>query len=78
VPRAACEMRILLQNTDTRSYVRSVGQWTPQLIEAHAFRTSLEALCFCHNQGLFHMQVILSFRGALQDIAFPVTDARLA
>jgi hypothetical protein len=71
-------MRILLQSKDTRGYVRSVGQWTPRFAEARAFPTSLEALCFCHNQGLFHMQVVLSFHDGRQDIAFAVTDARLA
>lgn len=52
-------MRILLQHTGSRLYYKSTGVWIPDEAEARAFKTALEAIEFCEQQGLTGIEIVL-------------------
>lgn len=52
-------MKILLQHTGSRMYYKSTGVWTQEEGEARPFKTALEAIEFCEQQGLTAVEIVL-------------------
>ena len=73
---ADTSMNILLQNKKTLSYVKDFSTWTADHEKAHCFETGLEALFFCLNRHIKHMQILGEFVNARMNFAIPVTDLR--
>jgi hypothetical protein len=69
-------MDILLQNKKTLTYVTDLSACTMQREKAHLFGTGIEALFFCFNRHLKHMQILGEFVNPRMNFAIPVTDLR--
>ena len=69
-------MNIVLQNKKTLSYVTDLSTWTRHHEKAHLFGTGIEALFFCFNRHLKHMQILGEFVNPRMNFTIPVTDLR--
>ena len=69
-------MNIVLQNKRTLSYVTDLSKWTMQHEKAHLFGTGIEALFFCFNRQLKHMQILGEFVNPRFNFTMPVSDLR--
>lgn len=64
-------MKALLQQPETGLYFKSLGQWTPDLEEAHDFKSSVTARSYCQSQGILNVQIVLKFSLDKYDIVMP-------
>ena len=69
-------MNILLQNKKTLTYVTDLSTQTMQREKAHLFETGIEALFFCFNRHLKHMQILGEFINPQLNFTIPVTDLK--
>ncbi len=70
-------MTIILQNTGSCAFVEDLnGAWTHDQKCAHEFAYGLDALLFCFDRRLDHMQMLARFPDARMNFSVPVADAR--
>ena len=69
-------MNILLQNTRTLNYVQGASGWTAKHEKARVFGTGLDALFYCFNRHIAHMQILGEFADRRMNFSLPVTDLR--
>ena len=69
-------MNILLQNKRTLNYVEGTEGWTASCDKARRFGTGLEAVFFCLNHHMAHMQILGQFADQRMNFTVPVTDLR--
>lgn len=67
-------MRILLQHTRTQLYVRSLGNWTANALEAFDFQHSQRAIDFAREHGLNAVQIAVKFIDSEFDEVFPIQE----
>ena len=65
-------MKILLQHVRTQLYLRSLGNWTANHLEAHDFHHSQRAFDFAREHGLNGVQLAVKFVEPEFDEVFPV------
>jgi hypothetical protein len=68
-------MKILLQHTRTQLYVRSLGNWTANPLEAYDFQHSQRAIDFARQHGLSAVQIAVKFVDSECDEVFPLPAA---
>ena len=71
-------MKILLQHARTQLYVRSLGNWTANPLEAYDFQHSQRAIDFARDHGLTAVQIAVKFIDAQYDEVFPLPPATTA
>jgi hypothetical protein len=71
-------MKILLQHVRTKLYVRSLGNWTPNPVEAYDFQHSQRAIDFARDHGLNSVQIAVKFIDAQFDEVFPLPPTATA
>jgi hypothetical protein len=71
-------MKILLQHVRTQLYVRSLGNWTPNPLDAYDFQHSQLAIDFARDHGLTAVQIAVKFVDAQFDEVFPLPAAAAA
>lgn len=69
-------MNILLQSKTTFGYITDLSTWSNQREKAHLFGSGIEALFFCFNRQLKHMQILGEFIDPRMNFTIPVTDLR--
>lgn len=70
-------MKILLQHVRTQLYVRSLGNWTANPLEAYDFQHSQRAIDFARDHGLTAVQIAVKFIDAQFDEVFPLPAATI-
>ena len=65
-------MRILLQHFRTQLYLRSLGSWTAEPLEAFDFRHSRRAIDFARTHALPGVQIVTSLDDRDQDQVLPL------
>ena len=65
-------MRILLQHVRTQLYLRSLGNWTMNPLEACNFQHSQRAIDFVNEHGLTGVQIAVKFSDSQYDEVFPL------
>jgi hypothetical protein len=65
-------MKILLQHVRTQLYLRSLGNWTANHLEAHDFQHSQRAFDFAREHGLYGVQLAVKFVEPEFDEVFPI------
>ena len=68
-------MKILLQHVRTQLYLRSLGNWTANHLEAHDFQHSQRAFDFAREHGLNGVQLAIKFVEPEFDEVFPVPQS---
>lgn len=68
-------MKILLQHTRTKLYLRSIGSWTGRCEEAHDFQHSQRLIDFVRDHQLTDVQIAVKFHEAEFDEVFPLPPA---
>jgi hypothetical protein len=71
-------MRILLQHTGTRLYLRSLDTWTPNSYEALDFQHSQSAINFARALSLCRVQIVVKFIDGHCDEIVPLPFPALA
>jgi len=73
-------MKILLQNTESLSYVRRESKgpprWTDDPAKAMSFTHALAALFFCYGTGLEDMRLCIEFPDARRNFSIAVAGAQ--
>jgi hypothetical protein len=70
-------MRILLQHARTQLYLRSLGNWSANPLDAHDFQHSQRAIDFAREHGIGGVQIAVKFLDSQYDEVFPM-PARVA
>lgn len=65
-------MKILLQHIRTQLYLRSLGNWTANPLEAHDFQHSQRAIDFAREHALHGVQIAVKFVESQFDEVFPL------
>jgi hypothetical protein len=65
-------MKIVLQHIRTQLYLRSLGNWTANPLEAHDFQHSQRAIDFAREHGLNGIQIAVKFIDSQFDEVFPM------
>jgi hypothetical protein len=65
-------MKMLLQHVRTQLYLRSLGNWTANPLEAHDFQHSQRAIDFAREHGLSGVQLAVKFVDSQFDEVFPI------
>jgi len=65
-------MKILLQHTGTKLYVRTHESWTKSEFEAWDFRHSQKAIDFAHEHDLKDVQIAVKFVDPIYDVVAPI------
>jgi hypothetical protein len=65
-------MKIVLQHIRTQLYLRSLGNWTANPLEAHDFQHSQRAIDFAREHGLSGIQIAVKFIDSQFDEVFPL------
>ncbi|MCW5554194.1 MAG: hypothetical protein KIS67_18805 [Verrucomicrobiae bacterium] len=65
-------MRILLQHARTQLYLRSLGNWTANPLEAYDFQHSQRAINFAREHALSGVQIAVRFSDSQFDEVFPL------
>jgi hypothetical protein len=70
-------MKILLQHARTQLYLRSLGNWTDDPLEAYDFRHSRRAIDFAREHSIGGVQVAIEFLGheRNEEFAVPIPPA---
>lgn len=70
-------MKILLQHARTQLYLRSLGNWTADPVEAYDFRHSRRAIDFAHENSIGGVQVAIKFLGHefSEEFAVPISSS---
>lgn len=68
-------MKILLQHARTQLYLRSLGNWTADPIEAYDFRHSRRAIDFAREHSIGGVQVAIKFLSPEFDEEFAIPIA---
>ena len=68
-------MKILLQHVRTKLYVHSLGNWTPDPVQACDFQHSQRAINFARDHALTAVQIAVNFVDGQSDEVFPVPPA---
>lgn len=68
-------MRILLQHARTQLYLRSLGNWTANPLEAYDFQHSQRAINFAREHALSGVQIAVRFSDSQFDEVFPLPSA---
>jgi hypothetical protein len=71
VSQVAAEMKVLLQNKLTGSFLKELNSWTDDPNEALQFKTSSSALNFSLRHCLSDIQIVLKFKNPRYDILLP-------
>jgi hypothetical protein len=71
-------MKILLQHARTQLYVRSLGNWTANPLEAYDFQHSQRAMDFARDHGLTAVQIAVKFVDPQYDEVFPLPPVTIA
>ena len=71
-------MNIFLQNFETGDYVQFNGGWTEQHVRARMFGTGMEAMMYCLEHHMHHMQVVGEFDDPGLNFYMPITDEHAA
>lgn len=71
-------MKILLQHARTQLYVRSLGNWTANPLEAYDFQHSQRAINFAREHALSGVQIAVRFTDSQFDEVFPLPSATAA
>jgi len=68
-------MIILLQHARTQLYLRSLGNWTADPVEAYDFRHSRRAIDFAREHAISGVQVVINFPGpeCNEEFAIPIS-----
>jgi hypothetical protein len=69
-------MKVLLQNIETKLFLKGPNSWTADVEKARDFPNSLNALNHCNANGLKNVQVLLKFKQERYDVALPVLERR--
>jgi hypothetical protein len=72
--RLNCLMKILVQNCLNHLYLKSLNEWTSEVLEAKSFPTSERAIAFCAQHQVPAVQVVLKFDPDRYDITVPITE----
>ena len=65
--------RVIVQHATTGKFLHDGGTWTDVCIEAKEFRSSLDAMSFCQQNGINEVQVRLTFGNPEVDIVLPLS-----
>ena len=65
-------VRILLQHARTQLYLRSLGNWTMNPLEAYDFQHSQRAVDFARQHDLAGVQIAVKFIESQYDEVFPL------
>lgn len=65
-------MKILLQHMRTQLYLRSLGNWTANPLEAFDFQHSQRAIDFAREHALNGVQIAVKFIDSQYDEVFPL------
>ena len=65
-------VRILLQHARTQLYLRSLGNWTVNPVEAFDFQRSERAIDFARNNNVSGVQIVVKSSNSQLDEAFPL------
>ena len=65
-------MKILLQHMRTQLYLRSLGNWTANPLEAFDFQHSQRAIDFAREHALHGIQIAVKFLDSQYDEVFPL------
>jgi hypothetical protein len=68
----ACNMKILLQNVQTRRYFNLLGLWTANPNFAYNFRHSHSALDFVRKNEITDVQLVVTFADSQSDEIVPL------
>ncbi|MBE0545345.1 MAG: hypothetical protein IH623_28735 [Verrucomicrobia bacterium] len=68
-------MRILLQHARTQLYLRSLGNWTANPLEAYDFQHSQRAINFAREHALSGVQIAVRFTDSQFDEVFPLPSS---
>jgi hypothetical protein len=71
-------MKILLQHIRTQLYLRSLGNWTANPLEAHDFQHSQRAIDFAREHALNGVQIAVKFIDSQFDEVFPLPEPAVA
>jgi hypothetical protein len=71
-------MKILLQHIRTGLFLRSLGNWTASVSEAHDFQHSQRAIDFAREHKLPSVQIAVKFVESEFDEIFPIPTEVLA
>jgi hypothetical protein len=66
-------LRVLLQNRNSRLYLKITNEWTPDIKEAEVFRGVVQAIQFASRSRLPSMDVIMYFGNPRYDFRLNVT-----
>ncbi len=69
-------MKVLLQHINTRLFFKEMGAWTDDFTLAKEFANSLNAINFCHTNGLRDVHVLLKFQQQRYDVSLPIMNKR--
>jgi hypothetical protein len=67
-------MKVLVQNCQTREWLREPEEWTANIKLAKTFPTSVEALRYCQEHRISKTQIVLRFGDERFDVKIPVSD----
>ena len=67
-------MRVLLLNTQTKLYLKSLDSWTPEPELAKEFESSLQAARFAMEYSLSDLEVFLDFGDQEYNVYLPVQE----
>jgi len=71
-------MKILLQHIRTQLYLRSLGNWTANPLEAHDFQHSQRAIDYAREHALNGVQIAVKFIDSQFDEVFPLPEPTTA
>ncbi|HTD66090.1 MAG TPA: hypothetical protein VK846_06110 [Candidatus Limnocylindria bacterium] len=65
---------VIVQDSDTKLFLRADGRWTPDAAAAQDFHESLSAVTFCLQRGLERAHILMKFNvpGA-SDVVIPIS-----
>ena len=65
-------MKILLQHARTQLYLRSLGNWTANPLEAYDFRHSQRAIDFARDHSITGVEIAIKFRSMEGEETFAI------
>jgi hypothetical protein len=69
-------MKVLLQDLDTRLYLKGLVGWTDDPSEALDFQDTTRAIEFWNDNDLLKVQVVLKYNDTKDDVVFAVLPDR--
>ena len=67
-------MQILLQDRQTKQFVKPDEQWTDNASDGLTFHTCGRAFAYCSKRNWFDMDVVLKFQNERYDVRLPINQ----